>query len=51
MWEIKKNLGTDPILKWEIVKKKKKKKKKVVNIKAVEKFCQLCMEEKLAIVS
>ena len=40
--EIKKNLHTDPILKWEIVKK---------CCKEGDKYCNLCMEEKLAIVS
>ena len=44
MWEINKNLGTDPILKWEIVKK-------CFKYKLGDKYCQLCMEEKLAIAS
>ena len=42
-WEIFKNLGTDPILKWEIVKN-------AVNIKR-DKYCNLCMEKKLGIAS
>ena len=44
MWEIKKNLVTDPILEWEIVKKCRK-------YKTGDKYCNLCMEEKLAITS
>ena len=56
-----KNLSTDPILKWEIVKKKKKNGYLVdiisllfviyLNVKASDKHCQLCMKEKLAIAS
>ena len=46
MWEIKKNQGLDPILKWEIIKKKKCKK-----YKAGDRYSLLCMEEKLVIAS
>ena len=42
MWEITKILGTDPILKWDIVKKKCRK------YKSGDKYCNLRKEEKLA---
>ena len=44
MWKIKKDLGIDPILKWEIVKKFRK-------YKAGDEYGKICMEEKLAIIS
>ena len=40
-----KNLGTDPILKWEIVKKK------CCKYRAGDKYSHQCIEEKLAIAS
>ena len=41
IWKIKQTLGTDPILKWEKVKKCRK-------FKAGYKYCDLCMEKKFA---
>ena len=44
MLQVKKNFGTDPILKWEIVKKCHK-------YKAGDKYYNLWIEEKLVITS
>ena len=49
VWEIKKNLRTDPILKWEIIKKKRKKKEKCHKYKVGNKHCNLFMEEKFTV--
>ena len=44
VWDIKKKYGIDPLLKWEIVKG-------IPNYVADNKFCILCMEKKIAIIS
>ena len=44
IWDVKKKQDIDPILKWEIIKKCHK-------YRAGNKYCLLCMEEKLAIAS
>ena len=42
VWEVKNKLGIDPILKWEIMKRCRR-------YKGVDRYCKLCMEEKLTI--
>ena len=39
VWELKDNKGTDPIMKWEVIKKCRK-------YRAGDRGCLLCMEEK-----
>ena len=44
VWEVKNKFGIDPILKWEIMKRCSK-------YTAGDRYCKLCMEEKLIIVT
>ena len=44
VWQVKNKFGTDPILKWEMVKRCSKYK-----AGRGDKYCKLCMEEKLTI--